>query len=90
MAPSRNSGLQRLNERLALLRVGVDSMLRSSDLVALTIADAAHNDEFATGQKKTRKPAAIYPRRRAPFPQGKTLAPQVVRLCHVWAQRART
>ena len=60
MAPSRNSGLQRLNERLALLRVGVDSMLRSSDLVALTIADAAHNGEivaeFATRQKKTRKP----------------------------------
>jgi hypothetical protein len=35
-------------------------MLRSSDLVALPIADATHDGEivaeFATGQKKTRKP----------------------------------
>jgi integrase len=45
---------------LALLRVGVDSMLRSSDLVALTVADVVHDGEivteFATRQKKTRKP----------------------------------
>jgi integrase len=44
----------------ALLRVGVDSMLRSSDMVALTVADVAHDGEivaeFETRQKKTRKP----------------------------------
>jgi integrase len=44
---------------LALLRVGVDSMLRSSDLVGLTVADIHHDGtivaEFAVRQKKTRK-----------------------------------
>src|SRR5258705_9876954 len=45
---------------LALFRVGVDSMLRSSDLVALTVAHVAHDGEivaeFATRQKKTGNP----------------------------------
>jgi integrase len=41
----------------ALLRVGIDSMLRSSDIVALTLRDLYHNGviagEFATKQRKT-------------------------------------
>ena len=44
---------------LALLRVGIDSMLRSSDLVALTIRDVRPNGEVANSiavkQKKTGK-----------------------------------
>src|SRR5208337_378571 len=44
---------------LALLRVGIDSMLRSSDIVALTVRDVIHNGEvvsqFAVKQKKTSK-----------------------------------
>jgi integrase len=44
---------------LALLRVGIDTMLRSSDLVALTVADVAHDGkivaEFGIRQKKTGK-----------------------------------
>src|SRR5271165_2711170 len=44
---------------LALLRVGIDSMLRSSDLVSLTVADIAHDGEivaeFGIRQKKTGK-----------------------------------
>jgi len=45
---------------LMLLRVGIDSMLRSSDLVGLTVADIHHDgtivSEFAIRQKKTQKP----------------------------------
>jgi integrase len=44
---------------LALLRTGIDSMLRSSDIVALTVRDAVHNGEvastFTIRQKKTGK-----------------------------------
>jgi integrase len=44
---------------LALLRVGIDSMLRSSDVVALTVRDVRHNGEvvaeFAVKQRKTSK-----------------------------------
>jgi integrase len=44
---------------LALLRVGIDSMLRSSDMVALTVRDVVHNGEvasaFTSRQKKTGK-----------------------------------
>jgi integrase len=44
---------------LALLRVGIDSMLRSSDIVALTVRDVVHNGEvasaFTSRQKKTGK-----------------------------------
>ena len=44
---------------LALLRVGVDSMLRSSDVVSLTLRDVHQNgsivSEFAVKQKKTKK-----------------------------------
>jgi len=56
---------------LALFRVGVDSMLRSSDLVAPTVAHVAHDGEivgsFATRQKKQGiRSAPIYPRKHAP------------------------
>jgi integrase len=44
---------------LALLRVGLDSMLRSSDMMGLTVRDAVHNGEvastFTIRQKKTGK-----------------------------------
>jgi integrase len=44
---------------LALLRIGIDSMLRSSDMVALTVRDVVHNGEvastFTIRQKKTSK-----------------------------------
>jgi len=44
---------------LALLRVGIDSMLRSSDIVALTVRYVMHNGEvvsqFAVKQTKTSK-----------------------------------
>jgi integrase len=44
---------------LTLLRVGIDSMLRSSDMVALTVRDVVHNGEvasaFTSRQKKTGK-----------------------------------
>ena len=44
---------------LALLRVGIDSMLRSSDVVKLTVRDVMHNGEvvtqFAVKQRKTAK-----------------------------------
>src|SRR5262249_36680447 len=44
---------------LALLRLGIDSMLRSSDMVALTVRDVVHNGEvastFTIRQKKTGK-----------------------------------
>src|SRR5262249_50260217 len=44
---------------LALLRVGIDSMLRSSDVVKLTLRDLCHNGEvvsqFAVKQRKTAK-----------------------------------
>jgi site-specific recombinase XerC len=44
---------------LALLRTGIDSMLRSSDMAALTVRDVVHNGEvastFTIRQKKTGK-----------------------------------
>jgi integrase len=44
---------------LALLRAGIDTMLRSSDLVGLAVADVSHDGEmvaeFGIRQKKTRK-----------------------------------
>jgi integrase len=45
---------------LALLRVGVDTMLRSVDVTNLTVGDVVRNGEvladFVTKQKKTQKP----------------------------------
>ncbi len=44
---------------LALLRVGIDSMLRSSDIVKLCVRDVCHAGEvvaeFAVKQRKTSK-----------------------------------
>ncbi len=44
---------------LALLRVGIDSMLRSSDIMKLTVRDVVHNgavvSQFAVMQRKTGK-----------------------------------
>lgn len=44
---------------LALLRTGIDSMLRSSDMVGLTVRDVVHNGDVASAftirQKKTGK-----------------------------------
>jgi len=55
----RQDGSSTALRDLALLRVGVDSMLRSSDLVALTGAEVAHDGEivaeFGIRQKKTGK-----------------------------------
>lgn len=55
----REDGSDTARRDLALLRVGIDSMLRSSDLVALTIRDVRPNGEVAASiavkQKKTGK-----------------------------------
>lgn len=55
----RQDGSGTATRDLALLRVGIDSMLRSSDVTALTLRDARPNGELAPGfavkQKKTKK-----------------------------------
>jgi integrase len=55
----RQDGTTTALRDLALLRAGVDSMLRSSDVLALTVADVAHDGEIAAEigirQKKTGK-----------------------------------
>jgi integrase len=68
---------------LALLRVGIDSMLRSSDMVALTVRDVVHNGEVATTftirQKKTGKhvQCELSDRTRATLTEWFTVIPYV-------------
>src|SRR5208337_3564075 len=80
---------------LALLRVGIDSMLRSSDIVALTVRYVMHNGEvvsqFAVKQTKTSKVVQcdLSDKTRAALADWPNLNPEMTPEDHVFAITTR-